>query len=481
MQFFWLAIIFLVSRLFFLTSLPIFNDEAATLYNGRVFFQHPAALFYLIPDGRGPLVAATSGFSQLLPLDPLLSGRLVQIVWALVTFVVTLMVAKKLGYSLWLQKILAALLITCPFLVWYDPLVLPNSFVTATSMIALFVTLSLIAKPTIVKGMLVGLVVAIGWWYFALILLLVPGLLAVVVLSQHVWRDRKKFLVPIVAAVAVFFLLITPILTNPIYRQITATNLKRLLTLTQLVSFPVTMWLHNTMVLFQWYTGYLTPITVGLFLVGTFFMAKERRLWGIALFTILPIFGTIFFMEISSARNQQVVIPPMLLVSVYGLSKIKWKQIVSIMVITISAVISLVSMIFPHALYDLFFYVPAARGDVAQYTMGWPSGYGVREAADWLIGASKKEQLIVFVRVDSGNPEDGIFVYLAHKKIPVHYLPEVDAKIYVDKVIARYPERTLYFVSRGSQLSGLEKQLQQVARFNKPWDSEYVGVYKIVD
>ena len=471
--------IFLLSRLIFLTKLPIFNDEATTIHNANIFFQNPSVLYYLIPDGRGPLVPITTGITQFLPLDPLVAARLLQILWGLIAFIATLAVGRILGFSAWLQKMLAVFLITSPFLMFFDRLVLPNGFVAAIGMICLWVTLSLREKPTIGRGILLGLAIATGWWYFSLILVLVPGLLAIVLLSEHIWRDWKKYLVAIGVGGIVFFLLIAPILANPIYQQITSTSPKRFFSVQELGTFPVTKWLGTGVALLEWYVGYMTPIVFGLFLVGIFAMVKERKFRGLALFTLFPILAIIFLVDATSARNQQVIVPSMLLISVYGLGKIKWKQFVSILAIITATAISVVAIVFPHALYDLFYYLPAAGGDTGQYTRGWPSGYGVKEAADFLITESKKEPIAVFVRFDSGNPEDGMFVYLYRKNIPVAYVPASDPVGYVEKIHERYPHGVFYFVSRGSQLGGLQGHLKEVIRFKKPNDSEFVGIYKI--
>jgi hypothetical protein len=117
--------------------------------------------------------------------------------------------------------------------------------------------------------------------------------------------------------------------------------------------------------------------------------------------------------------------------------------------------------------------------------MSWPSGWGVKEAVDTLIAESKKypassassqgARMLVFVRLDAGNPEDAIISYMGRAQIPVFFIQQIN-EIANIKELATIP---WYFVSRGDQHGGLDKYLTKVAIFKKPLDSEYVGVYRI--
>ena len=111
--------------------------------------------------------------------------------------------------------------------------------------------------------------------------------------------------------------------------------------------------------------------------------------------------------------------------------------------------------------------------------VGWPSGYGVKETVDWLKASAKEKTLVVFLRLNSGNPDDALLVYLRKEKnikvVPVRYLGSVIKQIKESKI----PDVEFYYVSRGNQLSGLENRLTEKIRFKKPLDSEYVGIYLV--
>ena len=92
---------------------------------------------------------------------------------------------------------------------------------------------------------------------------------------------------------------------------------------------------------------------------------------------------------------------------------------------------------------------------------------------DWIIRDKSLEKKAVFFRFDSGNPEDAMYVYLNKKNI--YAIGSVDF-LYQ---FGNRKDLQLYFVSRSNQLGRLENKMQELIRFNKPFGSEYLGVYQI--
>mgnify|MGYP001558781463 FL=1 len=108
--------------------------------------------------------------------------------------------------------------------------------------------------------------------------------------------------------------------------------------------------------------------------------------------------------------------------------------------------------------------------------VGWSSGWGVHEAAAFLEKKIDASPAVIFVRADSGNPEDAMYLYVQKNKnvrvFPLTYLEQVTTGT------KNIPGISYYFISRGTQMGGLERQTTQLARFHKPLDEEFVGVYR---
>ena len=78
------------------------------------------------------------------------------------------------------------------------------------------------------------------------------------------------------------------------------------------------------------------------------------------------------------------------------------------------------------------------------------------------------------VRDDSGNPEDGVWVYL-HGKDKITFAS-------LSKINQIPPARWMYFISRGPQFGILEGKLKEMKKFYKPFNSgnsEFIGVYQV--
>jgi hypothetical protein len=60
-------------------------------------------------------------------------------------------------------------------------------------------------------------------------------------------------------------------------------------------------------------------------------------------------------------------------------------------------------------------------------------------------------------------------------RIPAAHVSQIDA-VAKHPTLSRFP---WYFVSRGTQLAGLENRLTLIAKFPKPTGDEFVGVYEI--
>src|SRR3989344_9540012 len=86
-----LLILYFTTRLFNLLSIPVFSDEGIYMSWGNAFFDrlHREFPFFIAADGKQTAVPFTLGLVQMLPLDPLLSVRLVSIVAGAVASIAT--------------------------------------------------------------------------------------------------------------------------------------------------------------------------------------------------------------------------------------------------------------------------------------------------------------------------------------------------------------------------------------------------------
>lgn len=479
-----LFLLFFLVRIIFLDRLPIFNDEAIGLNKGLVLTAQPELWAQLVGDGKNPGISISLAAAQSLPIDPLLAGRLVSVVSSLLTFIAILRVAHILDISQDSKRFLAVFLAFCPYLLFYDRLALPAAPVTAAASIALALTLSFCQRPRIVTGALLGLTIAIGWWFFSLILIILPAIgLTLLISYRQLFANRKETTLGIVAGVCIFILLTLPVWTNPSYQAVNralAGSVSRVLSVKELIQFPISLWIANIYQVGQWFLGFITPLPLIFFVIACMRVGKKTKLLIPMVFAVLPLSLSVLLVKSMSARNLVILVPPVLVVASMGTTIFgrleKAFLTGTALVLFIHASILVVA---PLSYYQMLStYAPAGAGDMSQYTTGWASGYGVKEAIAFIKSDAAGKPSLVFVRVDSGNPEDAVYVLLNREKnfrtLPIIYFPQVQ------KELQRIKQPiNLYFVSRGTQLADMSEKMKELARFVKPLDPEFVGVYRI--
>ncbi len=478
---FFLLFLFFLIRLISINNIPIFNDEAIYLRWGNQFIENfGKGLVPVSIDGKQAGTPILFGLAQVLTIDPLIAGRLVSVMFSLITFLSIL----KLSEKYFEGKLLiweALILIFCPYLLLFDRMALPDGIVTALFSLSLLIFSQLMEKPGLVKSILMGIILACGWWMKSTMLLAFIPIFTIYgykFITKAAWR--KDYLFSIIALLVTFCILILPILQNPLYAQMPHFEYTRIFTFVELIRFPVNSWLNNLLTILLLLLIYITPLLLLIFILGIKNIIQKKFAYPLIWF-FLPLVFEIFFLKNIDSRYVLILIPIVLLLTLEGLKIMdnKIKRLVPA-VVGSSILMGLILAFFPLSFYAILSLVPRVRGDFAQYVTGWTSGYGVREAADYLKEkAPAAPVIVVFVRMDSGNPEDGVLVYLNKEKnirvLPVNFLGDIMQNR--DKL--QLSSDAFYFVSRGNQLAGLGDKLKVEAKFKKPIGEEFVGVYKI--
>jgi 4-amino-4-deoxy-L-arabinose transferase-like glycosyltransferase len=503
-----LAAIFLLTRFFLLQSLPIFNDESMYLRWGWEYTHdtHYWSLATLL-DGKQPGWPILLSVFVRLGADPLVTGRTVSILFGLITFLSILEVAQI--YLLRKNIVwLAFFLLVTPFLIFFDRLTLAEAVVTASYTVSFLVLIKNWAKPDLGKGVLLGAVLACGWWMKSTILLAFPSLCLLFVLQIFFNRaDKEKFtewVCNLISIVLGFFVCILPLLSHPLYHNIVVREQERVLPLVEVLHFPFSLWFENITHILIWFSFYLTPGIFLLFCVGIgqiFYRLKKIlpkvstekdgaeffKHLSLLLWCLSPVIYQLIFARHLTSRYLTLVVPFVLLISIIGLTKIsKGKKFIGGISWVIGLICSVLLIVNPLRLYLMVNNISAIHLDLGQYMETSSSGYGVREAAEW-IQAHKdpSKKTFVIIRGDSGNPEDGMYLFLYKDPqnivLPTLYLPRVDREIATTEQRASSSAYTpsLYFVSRGNQFDGLEKRLLELQKFPHPMSDSFVGVYKI--
>lgn len=461
-----------------LTSVPIFNDEAIHFHWGQILLRRFPDLHNLplSLDGKQTGVPLLYGAVQRLGFDPLVAGRLINVLASCLTLAVILNLAFLLQPNR-RHMLLGLLLALCPFLLFFDRMAMPDSIVTALYTLVIVLFLRFLSKPTFVMSALIGLIIAVGWWLKSTILMVFPTIGIVTAIRIYHQQGLFARMVPqITLMIATFLVLVAPLLFHSSYWNSPIRDTYRIKSFQEILQTPISFYGQQLSAVSQWLIVLLNPLTVIVCIAGLWVLRKTRNASLLFLAILFPLVWEVIFLRTLSARYILFVIPILLYMGYRGSELFgRWRHMYLTLTLGVAVMGSMLLVFHPLVWYQRMLLFPAVTSDFSQYFTGWSSGYGVKEAAEWINEQRPRDQAVVLVRKDSGNPEDGIAVYLA--KHPHVIVAPIEAFPSLCRQSADVP---YYFVSRGAQYGTLDVQsLWERMKFFKPLDSEFVGVYQL--
>lgn len=442
----------------------------------------PGQAFYSLFDGKPPLVLWVFGTIQKFPIDPLVAGRLISIIFGTLTLLGILKICQLLKFSQRVQIIAGLLYIFNPLTLFFDRLALLDSPVSTIFIWVVYLSLKISQLQITNYKLLItlGFIQAIGLWIkgTSRLFLFLPFIIPVLTLlidknKKRASREAVSFFISFALAQILFF----PIRLNSLFPIFQQREADFLLPLSQVLN--PSLWFSHLLLLLSTLTILVTPFVIIFCFWGFFklFRQNKKSVLVLFLFSALPLTFEIFFARSFLSRYFLFSLLPIFIFSAYELEQIKkWKKIAAIFTFILPVTLTLSLTLSPLPTLKLFSQNKILAQDLEQYFTGWTSGYGVREAADFLKNEAKKGPIIVLLRADSGNPEDGMFVYLGKNKNIIFAQATQKPKPEELKSLAKFP---IYFVSRGTQLLEMEDWLVEKSIFKKPLGGEFVGVYQV--
>lgn len=476
-----LSVLFFLTRLIHLDSIPILNDEGIYLHWGSQLFDRDASIKFpfVAIDGKQFAVPVLLGLVQMLPLDPLISARSAVVVFSFITFISMLAVQKKLfpKTSSWS---LALLLIFCPYLLYYDRTALPDSIVAAFYSLAFLITVHNLELQSFKKNIALGAAIAAGWWFKSSILLAFPAIFSIYLyISVKRKYPIRRLIISLSVITISFLIFVSPLLATPSFWRSPAHGFQRVISSDIGIRSLFIIWRENIQRVIQLFTGYTTPFAV-IALVLAILFPKKNIVYPLLWFCVPLVIAILILNSIMAPRWIVFLVPGFLLLVHEGIYALpKYKKVLLGFTISTMIIFSLIQIFSPLTYYKILRFLPTAGGDLG--LTGWTSGYGVKEAADYVRTLAQKKRSIVFLADHSGNPEDGIYVYLK-KDSNIMVMGDVNYQ-YMIKYKDRYKNlintTDFYFISRGNQFGDLKDVLILVAQFKKPLDDDFVGLYKV--
>jgi len=476
-----LLFVYFLFRLFFLTRLPIFNDESIYLHWGwkelRISF--PNFLFLSLFDGKQPLLMWIFGIAESFIPDPLLAGRLVSVMAGMFT----LLGIYTIGKDYFNSKVgIIASLIYCvvPLFTFYDRQALMESSVAAIGVWICYFTISYIKNPKKLTILLLGIIFGVGLFIKTTPIVFI---LSFFIMYLFLYLKTKK-LHYIYALL--FSIILSQIILLPIYNQfdsikILLFNKRYSLSIFEILQFPVGFWFKSIVDVFETLFFHLTPVLFSLGAFGVYSVFRKRtsteKYTAFFLLTSL----VIFIISIRSVNTRYVVpfIPLVTIFIAYSIEQL-WKKPLNKIIILFGVAISIACsfyLIYAPSSY-LLTLQKITKFSNGEYIHGFTSGFGIIETKNTLLNLSANKYTHIEVRGDSGNPEDAMFIYL--KDFPNIHVTYLDMECRGGRAFFKGYLKNVptYFVTRDNRIEDLGKCISQIKKIYKPDGNNYIGIYK---
>ncbi len=507
---FWLVLLFILTRFSFLTRLPVFNDEAIYLDWGWRSVHEPGNLFFSLYDGKQPFFFWLLGFAQkILPAVPLFSGRVVSVLFSAAAVIGIYKLTTRIANKQ--TGLLAVLLyLTSPLYVFFDRQALAESAITCISIWTTYTFLEMSEANT--KNVLLlcarlSVFIAMGLFIKSSFLLLVIALMGAL-LWQSGKSERQVFFKNFSYSLYIAALLLTPLLMQPSFWTTLGMNQRYVFGWTELLRFPLKNWGHNVRNIMETLLLYL-PVS-GLFLfasVSKGFRLSLRSRFPVALLKVLLVQAMLLGALVVTARGvhpRYIVSATALLPTLFAFCIQVWTQpdhtqnatnskqshrarktirkaVVAVFGFALPAICSSILILNP-LLFFRSIETFSAMAQSQEYVTNWTAGYAATSAIQYIreqAAAKSTSKILIATRTDAGNPESAVrFSFQADTRFTPFYFDEHTFPG-LDKYSCLAATIPVFFVSRDQHLAGQERFWQEEARFYNPGNSTSVGVYSI--
>lgn len=413
-----LAGLYFATRIYNITGLPIFTDEAIYIRWAQIAHDDAAWRFISLTDGKQPSYVWAAMVMLEIFHDPLFAGRFVSVVAGFFSMIGLFLLGRELFKNTKIGLLTALLYVIYPFSLVYDRLALYDSLVAMFIIWSLYFSVLLARRVRLDIALILGMIIGGGMLTktsanFGFILL--PfSLLLFPFKVKFLNKQLGKWLLFALAAFIVAQAMYVILRLSPFYHIIGEKNLTFIYSFSDWFLNPFAYVFGNLTGLSTWLVGYMTlPFLV--VVVASFIVSKahlKEKLLLLAWF-IVPFMALAFFGKVIYPRFILFMTMPLLVLGGYGLYylltyvKQQWLKGIVFLVFT--------SMWFYTDYFILtnFQKAPIPTGDREQFVTDWPSGNGVMESIALLEEKAKKEKIFIATQGTFGLMPYAIEIYLA--------------------------------------------------------------------
>lgn len=414
-------ILFLGIRLYNLTQLPLFTDEAIYLRWAQIAKDDSAWRFISLTDGKQPLfIWFIIPFLEIFT-DPLFAGRFVSVLTGCMSMIGLFFLGKELFRNKWVGIFSAGLYLIYPMALVYDRMALYESTVGAFTIWAMYIEVLLVRRIRLDIAFILSFVIG------GAMLTKTNGFFSAAFLPFTLllfdWKRKeriKKLLewgVYAFISFVVAYVYYSILRLSPFFHIIGEKNGTFVYSIEEWLTHPFLGFVGNIESMLLWLVTYVTiPIVV--LIVISFFI--ERKYWKEKVMLFLLFFVPFVYLALVAKVLYPRYIFPMTLsllplaalTLVVCMNKIKriWFFVLFLLVIL------LLSLRADYLILTDFARAPLPQSDINQYNNDWPSGKGIKEAVTFFQQEARKGPIYIATEGTFGLLPYGFELYLVNNK-----------------------------------------------------------------
>jgi 4-amino-4-deoxy-L-arabinose transferase-like glycosyltransferase len=506
-----IGFIYFLSRLFYLTALPVFADESIYIRWAQLIQHSSEYLFFSVNDGKPPLFIWSLIPSLSLFSDPLWAGRFVGVLVGFGQLIVSDRVLHTLGANKQARLIQAILILITPFWFFHHRMALMDGMLVLWLSLSwwglLMLNKALVPnKPQLLSTLSGILLAGLGWglalWTKTPALFLAGVFVWYAYFGNISWITQLKkprtwqwlgqrsliFGLAGLLGLSIFALL----RVFPAFGSLFGRSSDFTFTVNEVLTGQWRTSLDNINRFFQWMSTYMRPELLSLpfialalsqhrhrhvnMLVAAFIMAVPFFILGktvhpryyLPIAPFLTASAALFFTEIWTL-TQKTQNKNMLLVG--------WLLILSFLIG--AGRFMLLSYLTPNQ-------TPFVLADREQYLTSWASGHGIVEVRDMMIEYvqdNPEGRLTVVTEGSFGTLPDALLLYFDQRpeiqQLKIEGLAQYPVTHIPDWVWAEAQQHPVWLVVNEDRMEVLDDRVSLIARYPRPYGAPELQVYSI--
>lgn len=412
--------LFAVTRLYNLTYLPIFTDEAIYIRWSQIGSRDAAWRFISLVDGKQPLYTWIAMVLMRFVADPVLAGRLVSVFAGLGGLTAMFFLGREVFRNRRIGLISSFLYLISPFALVYDRMALYDSLTATLSIWNLYLSILLVRRVRLDVALIFGMTLGLGMLNKTSGFLSLYLLPATLVLFDFGKADRirrlGRWLGFVGVATVVSLAMYSVLRLSPLFHMIGQKDSVFVYPFREWIAHPTEFFVGNIRGLFDWLIHYLTwPVWIAALFPALAFWRKTREKillygWWLAPFTALALFGRVLY-----PRFILFMTMPLLVLAALSIDHIiaRWRK--NVIGVVLLAILVLPSVWADYLLLTNPTYAPIPQADRGQYINDWPAGWGVKEVSEFVLRESQQGKVVVYTEGTFGLLPYGLEIWLVDK------------------------------------------------------------------